>query len=162
MSHRFHCFYEIFVLYKMPVSRGKHVKDSMEFGLVSWEIWNKNTIPLIAKLLVIRNTNFKIKYTSNVVRVFSSIFWYLRVCNIPLTNSSRDRKPSPSLSCRRKKSVIRNFLAFIQFRYFVFQTSKSKVFNPSNWNIENILSIFLKMTSGRGIWTRIKRHSHLL
>lgn len=38
MPHWFHGLYEIFVLYKMSVSCGKHVKDSMEFRLVSWEI----------------------------------------------------------------------------------------------------------------------------
>lgn len=59
MSHGLHGLYEIFVLYKMSVSCGKHVKDSMKFRLICWEIWNKrwNTV----------NTKTYMHHRSNVI-----------------------------------------------------------------------------------------------
>lgn len=41
MLYGFYGFYEIFVFYKMFVSCGKYVKDSMKFCFICWEIWNK-------------------------------------------------------------------------------------------------------------------------
>lgn len=48
-------------------------------------------------------------------------------------NSCRVIFPSWSLSMRRKKSMTRDFLWFIQRMYFFRQTSKSKFANSFNW-----------------------------
>ena len=52
---------------------------------------------------------------------------------MPSINSCRVIFPSWSLSMRRKKSMTRDFLWFIQRIYFFRQTSKSKFANSFNW-----------------------------
>lgn len=52
---------------------------------------------------------------------------------MPSMNSCRVIFPSWSLSMRRKKSMTRDFLWFIQRMYFFRQTSKSKFANSFNW-----------------------------
>lgn len=52
---------------------------------------------------------------------------------MPSMNSCRVIFPSWSLSMRRKKSMTRDFLWFIQRIYFFRQTSKSKFANSFNW-----------------------------
>lgn len=52
---------------------------------------------------------------------------------MPSINSCRVIFPSWSLSMRRKKSMTRDFLWFIQRMYFFRQTSKSKFANSFNW-----------------------------
>lgn len=51
---------------------------------------------------------------------------------MPSINSCRVIFPSWSLSIRRKKSITRDFLWFIQRIYFFLQTSKSKLANSFN------------------------------
>lgn len=55
---------------------------------------------------------------------------------IPSMNSCRVIFPSWSLSIRRKKSITRDFLWFIQRIYFFRHTSKSKFANSFNLEIE--------------------------
>ena len=52
---------------------------------------------------------------------------------MPSMNSCRVIFPSWSLSMRRKKSITRDFLWFIQRMYFFRQTSKSKFANSFSW-----------------------------
>lgn len=52
---------------------------------------------------------------------------------MPSMNSCRVIFPSWSLSMRRKKSMTRDFLWFIQRMYFFLQTSKSKLANSFSW-----------------------------
>jgi len=51
---------------------------------------------------------------------------------IPSTNCSRISMPSPRLSCRRKKSVMRNFLSRSHAMYRCLHSSKSKLLKLSN------------------------------
>lgn len=52
---------------------------------------------------------------------------------MPSMNSCLVIFPSWSLSMRRKKSITRDFLWFIQRMYFFRQTSKSKFANSFSW-----------------------------
>jgi len=52
---------------------------------------------------------------------------------IPSMNSFRETLPSPSVSARWKKSMIRDRLFFIHWRYFIRHTSKSKLRSCSIW-----------------------------
>ena len=99
----------------------------------------KSSIPTISRSALLYTLNWKTQQTEQKSKLKVISVGGILEAIIPSTNCSRINVPSPRLSWRRKKSVMRNFLSRIHAMYRCLHSWKLKLlklssFKPSTQN----------------------------